>query len=207
MEKNIYRLLLKYHKRGEMVYLSHLETVKAMERALRRADLPLAYSRGFSPHPRITSSPALPVGVGSEGEYLEVSLRERPELSGLAERINRGMPEGLRVIGMELLPPHFPKISRWIRYALYRVEVSGSPGKSCYLLLPLAPQRKEGEAGGIPRLRDALSKLCELEGWDEREISVVRQGLYASVDEVLDEVSGRVIMAVNRDVRLSEVSS
>ena len=116
------RLLLKYQKTGRMAYLSHLETMRALERALRRAGLPLTYSQGFSPHPRISSTPALPVGVGSLGEYLEVGLDGEVELSDLAERINRGMPQNLRISTAEILPEHFPKMSRWVHYALYRVE-------------------------------------------------------------------------------------
>ena len=201
------RLLLKYVKTGRLAYLSHLETMRALERALRRAGLPLAYSQGFSPHPRISSTPALPVGVGSLGEYLEVGLDREVEISGLAERINRGMPRDLRVSAAEMLPEHFPKMSRWVHYALYRVEEKeGGEAARVFLALPLAAAGSEGEPGGFPRLRDALEQLREREGWktDDRPY-VIRQGLYASLDEIGEEAEGRVMEASGREARLREV--
>ena len=201
------RLLLKYQKTGRMAYLSHLETMRALERALRRAGLPLTYSQGFSPHPRISSTPALPVGVGSLGEYLEVGLDGEVELSDLAERINRGMPQNLRISTAEILPEHFPKMSRWVHYALYRVEKEeGGEAASVLLALPLAAAGSEGETGGFPRLRDALERLRETEGWgtDDRPY-VIRQGLYASLDEIGEESGDRVMEASGREARLREV--
>ena len=82
------------------------------------------------------------------GEYLEVGLDREVETGGLAERINRDMPEGLRVLSAELLPEHFPKMSRWVHYALYRVEPEGGDG--VLLALPLAAAGGEGEGEGYP---------------------------------------------------------
>ncbi len=182
--------------------------MRAMERALRRAGLPLSYSEGFSPHPRLTFSPALPVGVASEGEYLEVRLREEVALQGLCERINRGLPRDLRVIRAELLPPHFPKMSRWIGYALYRVEGPDGGGSSVFLALPLAGASRGGgrEGAAMPRLRDALESLRKREGWGEGELRVVRAGLYASLDEVKEDAPSGLLEAFGREAELREVS-
>jgi hypothetical protein len=199
------RLLLKFQKTGPLAWLSHLEMTRSLERALRRSGLPLAYTQGFSPHPRISCTPALPVGVGSLGEYLEVALDREVEADGLAVRINQDMPEGLRVLSAELLPEHFPKMSRWVHYALYRVE-PGQEGETAGLLLALplaAAGGREGE--GYPRLRDALEKLDELEGWGGARPRVTRQGLYASLDEVVEESEGRLLEVSGRDARFREV--
>jgi len=203
------RLLLVFRKTGLLAFLSHLETMRALERALRRAGLPLSYSEGFSPHPRLSSSPALPVGVSSEGEYLEVRLCEEVPLEGLCECINRGLPADLQVVRVEMLPPHFPKMSRWARYALYRVdEPGGGRERSVLLALPLAGagEGKVGGGKGIPRLRDALEALRRREGWREGDPRVTRVGLYATLDEVLEEAPGGVLEACGREAVLREVT-
>ncbi len=202
------RLLLKYRKTGMLAYLSHLETTRSLERALRRARLPLAYSQGYSPHPRISSTPALPVGVGSLGEYLEVGLDRDVDVAGLPDQINLGLPADLKVVSAEMLSEHFPKMSRWVRYALYRVEggQESNGGEACvFLALPLAGAGAEQEPGGFPRLRDALGKLRESLGWPDGGQYVIRQGLYASIEEIGDEVEGRIIEASGREARLKEV--
>lgn len=201
------RLMLKFEKTGALAWLSHLEMTRALERALRRSGLPLAYTQGFSPHPRISCTPALPVGVGSYGEYLEVGLDGEVEAGGLAERINQEMPEGLRVLSAELLPEHYPKMSRWVHYALYNVEPEGGDQASGVLLaLPLAAAGSEKEAEGFPRLRDALEALGAQEGWSGSRPQVTRQGLYASLDEIVEESRGRLLEVSGREARLREVS-
>ncbi len=200
--------MLKYRKGGEMIFLSHLETMRTLERALRRADVPMAYTQGYSPHPKISSSPALPVGTGSEGEYLEVALEEEVDVGALIKRINLELPQGLEATELTLLPEHFPKLSRWIRYALYRIDRIEGPGDTRtlpYLLLPLASRGSGEREGSLPRLRDALARMSDEMGIDEKELRVVRQGLYASVDEVLEEVRGRILIARGREALLSEV--
>ena len=74
---------IKYVKRGRLAFLSHLETIRSVERVIRRADLPYAVTEGFNPHMKVSFGPALPVGAASECEYLDLRLREylRPELA------------------------------------------------------------------------------------------------------------------------------
>ena len=74
---------IKYVKRGRLAFLSHLETIRSMERIIRRAKLPYAVTEGFNPHMKVSFGPALPVGAASECEYLDLRLREylRPELA------------------------------------------------------------------------------------------------------------------------------
>ena len=68
----VQRLRLRYAKRGRLRFISHRDFARALERALRRADAPVAFSAGFSPHPKISYVGAAPTGAASEAEYLEV---------------------------------------------------------------------------------------------------------------------------------------
>ncbi len=73
---NGFLLRIKYVKRGPLAFLSHLETVRSIERIIRRANFPYAISEGFNPHMKIAFGAALPVGAASRGEYVDVRLTE-----------------------------------------------------------------------------------------------------------------------------------
>src|SRR5438132_11358067 len=73
-EPIVQRLRIRYAKRGRLRFTSHRDFARAFERALRRAEVPMAYSAGFSPHPKVSYVGAAPTGVASEAEYLEIGL-------------------------------------------------------------------------------------------------------------------------------------
>jgi radical SAM-linked protein len=94
----VQRLRVRYAKRGRLRFTSHRDFSRAFERALVRARIPMAYSSGFNPHPRISYAGASPTGAASEAEYLEIGLAEPVEPRRLAEDLDRALPEGLDVI-------------------------------------------------------------------------------------------------------------
>ena len=91
-------LLVRYAKRGKMRFASHLDVARAFERGVRRAGLPIAYSAGFTPHPRISYAGGAPTGVASEAEYLSLTLTSRTEAGTAGERLNAALPDGIDVI-------------------------------------------------------------------------------------------------------------
>src|SRR3984957_8331222 len=91
-------LLVRYAKRGKMRFASHLDVARAFERGVRRAGLPIAYSAGFSPHPKISYAGGAPTGVASEAEYLSLTLTSRTEADAVRERLNAALPDGIDVI-------------------------------------------------------------------------------------------------------------
>ncbi len=94
------RLRVRYAKRGRARFASHRDIGRAIERALRRASIPMAYSSGFTPHPRISYAGASPTGAASESEYLELGLATRLEPGYVQELLNRALPDGLEIIGV-----------------------------------------------------------------------------------------------------------
>ena len=86
-----------FTKSGEMKYISHLDLLRLMGRALRRAGIPFALSRGFSKHPRISIERALKLGVESENEKAEFILREDIPADVFKERMRGALPEGIRI--------------------------------------------------------------------------------------------------------------
>ncbi|MGW3010788.1 TIGR03936 family radical SAM-associated protein [Streptomyces sp. NPDC001219] len=91
------RIRLRYTKRGRLRFTSHRDFQRAFERALRRAEVPMAYSAGFTPHPKVSYANAAPTGTGSEAEYLEIQLAEHRDPGKLRELLDASLPDGLDV--------------------------------------------------------------------------------------------------------------
>ncbi|MEU7060737.1 TIGR03936 family radical SAM-associated protein [Streptomyces sp. NPDC046197] len=92
------RIRLRYTKRGRLRFTSHRDFQRAFERALRRAEVPMAYSAGFTPHPKVSYANAAPTGTGSEAEYLEIALTAPRDPEQLRVLLDESLPAGLDVI-------------------------------------------------------------------------------------------------------------
>ena len=89
---------MQYAKRGRARFASHRDFGRAFERALRRAGIPMAFSSGFSPHPRISYANASPTGAATEAEYLELGLAAVLDPEWVRDQLNAAMPDGLVVV-------------------------------------------------------------------------------------------------------------
>ena len=98
-------LRIKYAKRGRARFTSHRDFGRAFERALRRAGVPMAYSSGFSPHPRISYANAAPTGAASEAEYLEIGLAAVCDPVKVRNALDDALPAGLDVVEVVEAPP------------------------------------------------------------------------------------------------------
>ncbi|GFH34106.1 TIGR03936 family radical SAM-associated protein [Streptomyces pacificus] len=92
------RIRLRYTKRGRLRFTSHRDFQRAFERALRRAEVPMAYSAGFTPHPKVSYANAAPTGTGSEAEYVEIALTDHRDPAGLRALLDESLPEGLDIV-------------------------------------------------------------------------------------------------------------
>lgn len=116
------RLRVRIAKEGLARFLSHLDFQQTLARALRRSQLPVAYSQGFNPHPRYSFAAALPTGYASEGEYLDVELREPVEPSEFGSRLGQALPAGLRVVEVREAPAGGTALMAAINTATYWVR-------------------------------------------------------------------------------------
>jgi radical SAM-linked protein len=94
----VQRLRVRYAKRGRLRFTSHRDFSRAFERAVFRARLPMAYSSGFNPHPRISYAGAAPTGSASEAEYLELALAEIVDPAAVHLALDGALPDGLDVV-------------------------------------------------------------------------------------------------------------
>jgi hypothetical protein len=180
------RVLFRFTKGEPVRFVSHLDLMRAFERAMRRAALPVSYSQGFNPRPRMSFASALSVGATSEWELCQIDLADQiPEerLPALVEDLNEQLPQGLRVVDAWVLDPE--KKSLYIQptaaaYAL-RLEAQGigsqgervcrqvleevptqslggtAEGPDCWIIDLKLPV---GEKDGV-RIRDVVARLEE----------------------------------------------
>ncbi|MFD2349881.1 TIGR03936 family radical SAM-associated protein [Nonomuraea ferruginea] len=103
------RLRVRYAKRGRLRFTSHRDISRAVERAVRRAGIPVAYSAGFSPHPKISYAGAAPTGVASEAEYLEIGVTTPCDPRQVKTDLDGSLPPGLDVLDVvEAAPARWP---------------------------------------------------------------------------------------------------
>jgi len=117
------RLRLVFRKEAEVKYISHLDLMRAWERALRRAAVPLAYSQGFNPRPRLFFAAALPVGFTGRAEMLDVLLEQRMGLHDFTARLRAQLPVGLWLENVNEVPMALPPLPGQVLAAEYEVMV------------------------------------------------------------------------------------
>ncbi|MBA2774887.1 MAG: DUF2344 domain-containing protein [Nocardioidaceae bacterium] len=101
----VQKLRIRYAKRGRLRFTSHRDFGRAFERAVRRAGLPMAYSSGFHPHPRISYANASPTGAATEAEYLEIGVAEFCDPADILQRLDASLPPGLDVLDVVVAGP------------------------------------------------------------------------------------------------------
>jgi radical SAM-linked protein len=101
----VQKLRVRFAKRGRLRFTSHRDFQRAFERAVRRAGLPVAFSHGFSPHPKISYAGAAPTGAASEAEYLEISLTSEREPEQVRAALDEALPAGLDVLEVVVAGP------------------------------------------------------------------------------------------------------
>ena len=122
------RLRISFSRAEEVKYISHLDLMRLWERALRRAAIPMAYSQGFSPHPKISLAAPLAIGVTSEGEVMDILLQRRVSPYFFIKVVSEQLPSGIDIMGVEQVSLAAPSLQSQVREAEYRVEVEADGG-------------------------------------------------------------------------------
>jgi radical SAM-linked protein len=133
------RIWIQFKKESSLRFLSHLDLMRVWQRAVRRARLPIAYSAGFNPHPKISFASALAVGIASDGEYVDIQF-DRPVSLDELHWLRDALPEGLTITAMRDVPDTAPALMSLVRAA--------------HWVLPVA-------ADGIANLQERVSQLLQ----------------------------------------------
>jgi radical SAM-linked protein len=187
------RLRISFAKNDLMRFTGHLDLHRAWERIFRRAALPLAYTQGFSPHPRINLASALPLGFTSEAELVDVWLEEELPLDEIARSLTRAIPPGIQIIEIQSIIERLPSLQSSLESSEFVVT-----------FLEETPELREQvqrlmEANSLPRtrrnkpydLRPLIEALEVLPATEEgypclRMLLSAREGATGRPEEVLD---------------------
>jgi radical SAM-linked protein len=120
------RLRITFAKQGALRYTGHLDLHRLWERAARRAELPLAYSQGFHPQPKLNIAAALPLGFSSRCEVLDMRLEHEIPLDGLREKLQETLPAGIQVASVENVDEKLPALQTLVASAEYDVTLTES---------------------------------------------------------------------------------
>lgn len=118
------RLRITFAKVGPLRYTGHLDLHRLWERAARRAELPLAYSQGFHPQPKLAIASALPLGFSSRCEVLDMRLEHVIPLEGLREKLQETLPTGIQVTNVESVDEKLPALQTLVASAEYQVTLT-----------------------------------------------------------------------------------
>jgi len=134
---------VRFAKRGKVRFISHRDVARAFERAFRIEQLPLAFTEGFSPRPKVSFGLALSVGHESDAEYLDVELTEAVDTAVLAERLTPALPEGMPATGAVRLIERAPALQESITEVQYRVATIDGRGQ------PVPEEVLDAAASGV----------------------------------------------------------
>ncbi len=122
----VQKLRVRYAKRGRLRFTSHRDFGRAFERAVRRAQVPIGYSSGFTPHPKISYANAAPTGAASEAEFLEIGLTHPCDPEAVRASLDAALPPGLDIVAV--VPAPEGTFADRLAASLWSIEVAGSTG-------------------------------------------------------------------------------
>ena len=122
------RVRVRYAKLGKVRFISAIDMGRIWERSLRRADLPIAYSEGFTPHPKVSFPDALTLGYASTGEYAELTFVGDFDIDRAMAALNAALPEGMDVLSAVEVPDGAPRLSKWLLVSAWDLDYGNVPG-------------------------------------------------------------------------------
>jgi radical SAM-linked protein len=192
----VQRLRVRYAKRGRLRFTSHRDFSRAFERAVFRARLPMAYSSGFNPHPRISYAGAAPTGSASEAEYLELALAEVVDPAAVHAALEQALPDGLDVV--EVVESPGGGLSDLLHASRWRI------------VLPVPPAEAEAAVVAFLAADEVLVHRMTKKGLRDFDSRAAVLSLVVSADgagAVLDLVLRHLEPAVRPDDVLSGLTS
>ena len=188
------RARITFSKQGALRYTGHLDLHRLWERAMRRADLPLNYSQGFHPQPKISLAAALPLGFSSLGEVLDVRFNSEIPTEEIATRLQNSLPPDIQITNVEIVGESEPALQTLVLSAAYDVHltepVNGAELTRKVEELMLAeslPRERRGKFYDLRPLIESLNVIPETSGklWLQMKLAA-RDGATGRPEEVLN---------------------
>src|SRR5688572_3778577 len=187
------RIRITFAKLGALRYTGHLDLHKLMERAARRAELPLSYSQGFHPQPKISLAAALPLGFASRDEVMDIRLNEDLEPDDILARLKNSLPTGIQILKVERVEDNLPPLQTQLLSATYEAHLTEPAGGAdltrkveSLMMSESLPRERRGKSYDLRPLIEMLSVVTESNGkiWLRMTLAA-REGATGRPDEVL----------------------
>ena len=188
------RARITFSKQGALRYTGHLDLHRLWERAMRRADLPLSYSQGFHPQPKISLASALPLGFSSRGEVLDVRFNDEIPTEEIAARLKDSLPPDIQVTHVESVDEREPALQTQVLSATYDVHLT-EPVDGSELIRKVEdllaseslPRERRGKFYDLRPLIETLDVVTEADGkvWMQMKLAA-RDGATGRPEEVLN---------------------
>lgn len=187
------RVRITFTKQGALRYIGHLDLHRLWERAMRRADLPLAYSQGFHPQPKISLAAALPLGFSSRGEVLDVRLNEEVSVEDISSRLKDNLPPDIKVREIKSVDERLPALQTQVLSAAYDVRltepIDGSELKrkaESVMMAESIIRERRGKSYDLRPLIEMMSVITQADGtaWLKMTLAA-REGATGRPEEVL----------------------
>lgn len=117
------KIRIKFEKQGPMKFVGHLDIMRYFQKAIRRADVDIKYSEGFSPHQIMSFASPLGVGLTSTGEYFDIEVNETENSKAMVERLNQAMAEGMKIVSYHRLDEQAKNAMSIVAAADYLISV------------------------------------------------------------------------------------
>ncbi len=188
------RARITFTKQGALRYTGHLDLHRLWERAMRRADLPLSYSQGFHPQPKISLASALPLGFSSRGEVLDVRFNDEIPTEEITARLKVSLPPDIQVTHVESVDEREPALQTQVLSATYDVHLTEPVDGSDLtrkveglLASESLPRERRGKIYDLRPLIETLDVNIEADGkvWMQMKLAA-RDGATGRPEEVLN---------------------
>ncbi|MEW6447707.1 MAG: TIGR03936 family radical SAM-associated protein [Bacillota bacterium] len=193
----MFRYRITFRKEGPARWIGHLDLMRALERAFRRAGLPLSYTEGFNPRPRFVFGLPLPVGVVGKKELADVYLRVPANPEGIKARLSPVLPEGLGLEAVKRIPRDAPNLMAAVGMASYRAEGRAAPAVTA-----------ERVAEAVNAVLGAQEIKCRREGKAGLKEQDIRPGIFSLEASIIKDtliVSMKVRAGQHGNIRPEEV--
>ena len=188
------RARITFTKQGALRYTGHLDLHRLWERAMRRADLPLSYSKGFHPQPKISIAAALPLGFSSRAEVVDVRFNEEISTEEIASRLKDNLPVDIKVTKVEGVDERAPALQTQVRSAKYEVHLTEPVDKSDLtrkvgelMMSESLPRERRGKSYDLRPLIETLDVVTEANGKVSLRMTLsARDGATGRPEEVLN---------------------
>lgn len=187
------RVRITFTKQGALRYIGHLDLHRLWERAMRRAELPLSYSQGFHPQPKISLAAALPLGFSSRAEVLDVRLNEEINAEEISTRLGNTLPPDIKVTDVKAVADNLPALQTLTLSAAYDVHltepVDGSELKrrvESLMMTESIIRERRGKSYDLRPLVELLSVITMADGTSWLKMTLAaREGATGRPEEVL----------------------